>query len=72
MERKEKRRSLVPVLFVAPALLLVIVLTIIPLLSSLALSFLNWDFGNRMAPVRWAGLSHWARLFSDSIFTTCR
>jgi len=68
VERKEKRRSLIPVLFVAPALLLVIVLTIIPLLSSLALSFLNWDFGNRMAPVRWAGLSHWARLFSDQHF----
>ena len=33
-----------------------------------ALSFLFWDFGNRMAPVRWAGLSHWARLVSDKHF----
>ncbi len=68
MDRRGPKRSILPVAFITPAFLLVIALTIIPLLSSLALSFLFWDFGNRMAPVRWAGLSHWARLVSDKHF----
>ena len=68
MERKGRSRSFVPLLFVAPALILVVVLTIIPLFSSLALSFLNWDFANRSAPARWVGLDHWVRLFTDAHF----
>jgi multiple sugar transport system permease protein len=68
VDRNKPKRSLLPVLFIAPAFVLVIALTIIPLLSSLALSFVHWDFGNRMAPVRWAGLDHWARLFTDRHF----
>jgi multiple sugar transport system permease protein len=68
VDRVKPRKSLLPLAFITPAFVLVIALTIIPLLSSLALSFLYWDLGNRMAPVRWAGLSHWARLFTDRHF----
>ena len=68
MEPKRRKRTALPLVFITPAFVLVVALTIIPLFASLALSFLHWDFGNRMAPVRWAGLEHWSRLLTDRHF----
>jgi len=55
-------------IFIGPPVALVIGLAIFPLLSSLGLSLVYWDFANPDAGVRWAGLSHWARLFEDEHF----
>ena len=55
-------------LFIAPPLVFVVVLAIFPLLMSLGLSFVYWDIANPLRGIRWAGLDHWARLFSDAHF----
>jgi multiple sugar transport system permease protein len=62
------RRTALSVLFLTPAFVLVVTLTIMPLIMSLGLSFVQWDISNRLAGIRWAGLSHWARLLSDRHF----
>ena len=54
--------------FILPPALLVIVMAIFPLIMSLGLSFVYWDFANPAAGVRWAGLAHWLRLFDDTHF----
>lgn len=54
--------------FLAPGIALVAALSIFPLLMSLSLTFVYWDMANPMSGIRWAGLSHWARLFSDEHF----
>ena len=55
-------------LFIAPPLVFVVTLAIFPLLMSLGLSFVYWDIANPLQGIRWAGLDHWARLFSDAHF----
>ena len=62
------RRTALSVLFLTPAFVLVVVLTIMPLVMSLGLSFVHWDISNRVAGIRWAGLRHWARLICDKHF----
>jgi multiple sugar transport system permease protein len=62
------RRTALSVLFLTPAFVLVVTLTIMPLVMSLGLSFVHWDISNRVAGIRWAGLSQWARLIGDKHF----
>ncbi len=64
IERNERR------LFLAPAVLLILCLSVFPLLASLGISFLYWNFGDPGAGFRWAGLFHWGRLLTDSHFQT--
>lgn len=54
--------------FLAPGIALVLALSIFPLLMSLTLTFVYWDMANPMSGIRFAGLDHWARLFSDEHF----
>jgi multiple sugar transport system permease protein len=54
--------------FLAPGIALVLALSIFPLLMSLSLTFVYWDMANPMSGIRFAGLNHWARLFSDEHF----
>jgi len=55
-------------LFLTPPLALVVLLSVFPLVMSLGLSFVNWNFANPAAGVRWAGLAHWQRLVGDAHF----
>ena len=54
--------------FLLPPVALVIVMAIFPLLMSLGLAFVYWDFSNPAAGIRWAGGAHWLRLLSDEHF----
>lgn len=63
--RSERRLGLI---FLTPALLLVFFLSIFPLLMSLGLTFVHWNISNPASGIRWAGLSHWARLWDDGHF----
>jgi multiple sugar transport system permease protein len=51
-----------------PAVLMVVLLSIFPLVMSLGLSFVYWDIANPLRGIRWAGLDHWARLIGDAHF----
>jgi multiple sugar transport system permease protein len=52
-----------------PAILVVVGLTLFPLVFSLAITFTNWDLYSADS-ASFAGLSQWARLFSDRGFLT--
>nr|WP_321481852.1 sugar ABC transporter permease [uncultured Cohaesibacter sp.] len=52
----------------APAVLLFLLLTILPLFNLLALSFNDIEWVNREAVWEWVGLRNYVRLFSDTLF----
>ncbi|GIO98887.1 ABC transporter permease [Paenibacillus lautus] len=55
-------------LFVAPLMLGLFILTLIPVIGSLLLSFTNWNFVAGMGAIKFAGLSNFVTLFKDSAF----
>lgn len=56
-----------PYLYIAPALLLLLVFKYWPMAFSLVLSFTNWKFAK--PNLEWAGLSHYAGLLGRETFT---
>jgi multiple sugar transport system permease protein len=54
--------------FLAPGIVLVVALSIFPLVMSLGLTFVYWDMANPLSGIRWAGVEHWRRLFTDEHF----
>ena len=59
-------QTLVTIVFLAPALLLLGVFLLYPLISSLQLSLLDWNgLGNT---ARFVGLSNWVKLAHDAVF----
>jgi len=52
-------------LFISPWLLGVILLTLIPMLSSLAISFTEW---NILTPPKFVGLANYKEIFADELF----
>lgn len=66
MSKLEKRNTLVAYSFLAPNFIGFIVFTLVPVLFSVALSFLNWSGGSN---ITWAGLDNFAYIFKDFSFT---
>ncbi len=66
MSKLEKRNTLIAYSFLAPNFIGFIVFTMVPVLFSIGLSFLNWGGG---ANVSWAGLQNFAEIFKDFSFT---
>lgn len=60
-------QSLMGYIFIAPALTLFIVFTVLPALTAFGLSFADYDV---LTPPRWTGIDNYARLLTDSIFHT--
>lgn len=56
-------------LFVAPLMIGLIVLSLIPVAASLLLSFTNWNFVAGIGAIKFAGFDNFVRLFHDSSFT---
>ncbi len=55
-------------LFVAPLMIGLVILTLIPVVSSLLLSFTNWNFVAGIDAIEFAGLDNFVRLFNDDVF----
>ena len=66
MSKLERRNTLVAYSFLAPNFLGFIIFTMVPVLFSIVLSFLNWSGG---AAITWAGLDNYAYIFKDFSFT---
>ncbi len=66
MSKLEKRNTLIAYSFLAPNFIGFIVFTMIPVLFSIGLSFLNWGGG---ANVSWAGFENFSHIFKDFSFT---
>jgi multiple sugar transport system permease protein len=62
---KKRRDTLIAYSFLAPNFLGFAIFTLIPMVFSLALTFLSWDGAN---PIAWAGTANFARLLKDGIF----
>lgn len=62
----EKRNTLVAYSFLAPNFLGFILFTMIPVVFSIGLSFMNWSGGSSMT---WAGLDNFRFIFKDFSFT---
>lgn len=63
--RKAVLRHLPAYLFVAPALTVLGVFVILPMVTALALSFTSW---NIVGPLKWAGLKNYALMLADPTF----
>ena len=59
--------SLMPVLFIAPALLFFVVYVILPIFQSFYISFHEWD---GLGEMEWVGFGHYAYLLDDDRFYT--
>lgn len=66
MSRLEKRNTLVAYSFLAPNFLGFIIFTMIPVIFSMVLAFLNWSGGSS---ITWAGFDNFAFIFKDFSFT---
>lgn len=66
MSKLEKRNTLIAYSFLAPNFLGFILFTMIPVLFSIVLSFLNWGGGSN---ITWAGLDNFRFIFKDFSFT---
>lgn len=61
--RAKRRRRLLALLYLAPALLVYLAFAIWPAIHTVYLSFLHWD---GILPATWAGLSNYTDVFTDS------
>lgn len=55
-------------LFVTPLMLGLIILSLIPVIGSLLLSFTNWNFVAGIGAMKFAGLGNFEKLIHDSVF----
>lgn len=62
------REQIAGYLFVAPLMIGLVVLTLIPVLGSLLLSFTSWNFVAGIDAIKFVGFDNFERLFNDSVF----
>ncbi len=55
-------------MFVAPLMIGLVIMTLIPVVSSLLLSFTNWNFVAGIGAIKFAGLDNFVKLFNDAVF----
>ena len=65
MRRKSLRENLIAYSFILPNLLGFAIFTLVPMVFSLVLSFMNWDGAN---VISWAGLDNFKQLGQDTTF----
>jgi multiple sugar transport system permease protein len=63
--RSQLNKNLVAYSFILPNLIGFAVFTLVPMVASLGLAFMNWDGANRTS---WAGLENFQRLLTDETF----
>lgn len=67
--RAQMRETLAGVLFVLPGFIGFVAFILIPVLTSLGISFTEWNFLKGWGAIKFNGLSNYARMFSDDWFT---
>jgi multiple sugar transport system permease protein len=61
-------RKFFPYLFLAPAILLIGLVLIYPILFGIQTMFFDWNYINPLIPKKFIGLQNFSRVFSDEIF----
>lgn len=64
-----KKENLVGYAFIAPALVAFLVLVAFPFVSSILLSFTEWNFVSGLKGIKWVGLDNFKALLTDRNFT---
>ena len=64
--RRQLSKNLVAYSFILPNLLGFAIFTLVPIVFSLGLAFMNWDGANQIS---WAGLDNFRELFDDDTFS---
>ncbi|MEI7025992.1 carbohydrate ABC transporter permease [Paenibacillus sp. y28] len=64
----QRNESLAGWLFVSPMLIGLTVLTLIPILASVVLSFADWNFIAGLNGLKWVGFKNFENLFEDATF----
>jgi multiple sugar transport system permease protein len=64
----QRGETLSGILFVSPMLIGVVVLVLIPIVATLALSFSNWNFIAGWNGLKWAGFDNFVKLYHDPVF----
>lgn len=64
-----KKENLVGYAFIAPALVAFLILVAFPFVSSIFLSFTEWNFVSGWEGIRWVGLKNFKALLTDRNFT---
>lgn len=60
------RRNLVPFIFLLPAVFILVVGLVVPLVNAFRLSFYEWSMGTPLASARYIGLASYERLLGDA------
>ena len=66
--RLQRKNTLIALSFLAPNFIGFALITMLPILSSIALSFLTWN-GGVLENIRWAGLDNFREIFKNFNFT---
>lgn len=64
----DRKEAFTGFLFVAPLLLGICVLTLIPVIATFALSFTEWNFIAGIEQLQWVGLENFQQLAQDTVF----
>ncbi|MDQ8733920.1 sugar ABC transporter permease [Paenibacillus sp. LHD-38] len=67
---KTWKESATGYIFIGPMMLGVVVLTIIPLIATILLSLVDWNFVSGLNQMKFVGLDNFIRLFNDDTFFT--
>ncbi|WP_240644549.1 carbohydrate ABC transporter permease [Paenibacillus paeoniae] len=67
---REREENLAGYVFIAPMMIGLIVLTIIPTIITLILSFTEWSFIAGINKIKFNGLENYVKLFKDQVFIT--
>ncbi|WP_327640608.1 sugar ABC transporter permease [Kribbella sp. NBC_00482] len=65
---RPRRHSWVPLLFLAPNLLGVLIFTLVPLVAGVLVAFTDWDVVSGLPGLRWVGLENFSELLGDAAF----
>jgi multiple sugar transport system permease protein len=65
---KEKSENLTGLFFVSPMLIGVLILVLLPILATFALSFANWSFITPISQLEWVGFDNFIKLLKDTVF----
>lgn len=63
-----RQETISGILFVSPMMIGLIVLTLLPILATFALSFADWNFVQGFKGIKWIGFDNFTRLFSEDSF----
>jgi multiple sugar transport system permease protein len=64
----QRRETYSGIMFISPMLIGLLILTVIPTLASLLISFTDWNFVTKLDHMKFAGVKNYSHLFEDDYF----